>query len=300
LPASGEFADRLYELRDRIGSSGTAVLSGLDAMGRALLAPYIGALGETIFLLSAGPLNGFPFNALRLNGKFLAESHDVVNLVNLSPFESRRRVGEQEIRKRVFLAGNPQSERQLFSYDVQVSPEIGRMTNRFVGPGLHIVQGVALTKEEFADERFTEAGLIHLAMPGTLDLAFPERSVLVMSRSGNAASAGNLFPRDLRGLSFVAGLAVLSQTAATGSGRSVFDSRIGFVSDLLNGGVRNVLVNLAFDGEAASVGFLDDFYTALEASGDVAEALSNARKARLDSRDDANFRKWAGFQLFIR
>lgn len=300
VPATGAIADRLYELRDRIGGSGTAVLAGLDAMGRALLAPFIDDLGEKIFLLPAGPLNGFPFNVLRLNGKFLAESHDVVNLVSLSPFESRRRVGQQEIRKRVFLAGNPQTERQLFSYDVQVSPEISRMTDRFVGPGLHIVQGVALTKEEFADERFTEAGLIHLAMPGTLDLAFPERSVLVMSRSGNAASAGNLFPRDLRGLSFEAGLAVLSQTAATGSGRSVFDSRMGFVSDFLNGGVRNVLVNLAFEGEAASVEFLEDFYTALEASGDVAEALSNARKARLDSLDDANFRKWAGFQLFIR
>lgn len=300
LPGSGDLAARLYGLRDRIGRSGTPVIAELEAMGRVLLAPFMNRLGEKIFLLPAGPLNGFPFNALRLNGQFLAESHDVVNLVSLSPFESRRRVGYPEIKGRVFLAGNPQTERQLFSYEVQVSPEISRMTDRFVGPGLHIVQGVALTKEEFVDARFTEAGLIHLAMPGTLDLAFPERSVLMMSRTGNAASAGNLFPHDLRGLSFDAGLAVLSQTAATGSGGSDFDSRIGFVSALLNGGVRNVLVSLWFDGEPGSVEFLDDFYADLEDSGDVAKSLSRIRKTRLNSLDEANFRKWSGFQLFIR
>ena len=66
-----------------------------------------------------------------------------------------------------FLAGNPQDGQDLFSYDMQVSAEVTAVTDAFVGPGLNIVQGVALQKDEFQDQRFAGAGLMHLAIPGT-------------------------------------------------------------------------------------------------------------------------------------
>ncbi|MBT8049437.1 MAG: CHAT domain-containing protein [Xanthomonadales bacterium] len=297
LRGPDKLAQRLYALRGLVNNGSSDVLSQLESMGRVLLQPFAKNLNNTIYLLPAGPLNGFPFNALRINGKFLAERYDVINLVSLAPFDGRRPVAEQ---KKVFLAGNPQADRQLFSYDVQASEEVASVTDRFVGPGLHIVQGVALTREEFTDTRLAEAGLIHLAVPGTLDLAFPERSVLLMSRAGNDRAAVNLQPHDIRGTTFRADLAVLSQTAAIGAGRSGFDSRMGFVSDLLDGGVKNVLVSLWFDGEARSTGFVREFYTALEATGDAAEALSRTRESSLKSTDESNFMMWAGFQLFIR
>ena len=300
LSGATTVAARLGEIRDNVSRSSTPVISELDFMGRVLVKPVLGMLTRKLYLLPAGPLNGFPFNALRVDGRFLAETHDVVNLMNLSSVAGNRAVLKQGYADRVFLAGSPQSSRELFSYDVQASPEITSMTDRFVGPGLHIIQGVALNREEFRDDRFTEAGLIHLAIPGTIDLAFPDRSGLLMSQTGNDPAIRNLSPLDIRGLDFKAVLAVLSQTTTVGANRSDFDSRMGFVSDFLDGGVENVLVSFWFDESSGSVDFLRKFYAELGATGDIAEALSITRNARLKSGDEANFRSWAGFQLFIR
>jgi CHAT domain-containing protein len=183
---------------------------------------------------------------------------------------------------------------------MQVSAEITALTDIFVGPGLHIVQGVALRKDEFRDERFTGAGLIHLATPGTLDLAFPDRSGLLMSRTSASSAMEYLSPGDIRALDFEARLVVLSQTTATAGNRSSFDSRMGFISEFLDAGVSYVVASLWSGEDNETTVFMSDFYRALESTGDVVEALSVTRMRRMESNDEANFRSWAGFQLYIR
>ncbi len=254
LGSAEPFADRLEQLRERLDQDTAAVIAELDAMGQRLLKPVSGLLTKKIFLLPAGPLNGFPFDALRLDGQFLAEKHNVVNLMNLAAAAHRRPVLDQDYRERVFLAGNPRAGQELFSYDVRASVEITAMTDIFVGPGLHIVQGVALKKDEFQDERFTGASLIHLATPGALDLAFPDRSWLLMSKTSHESVVDNLAPGDIRHLDFEAGLVVLSRTAVTAASRSGFDNRLGFVSEFLEAGVRNVIVSLWSGGGFGNCG----------------------------------------------
>ncbi len=300
LGSAEPFANRLAQLRGRLDQDSAAVIAELDAMGQRLLQPVSGLLTKKIFLLSAGPLNGFPFDALRLDGQFLAEKHTVVNLMNLAAVAHRRPVLDQDYRERVFLAGNPQAGQELFSYDVRASVEITAMTDIFVGPGLHIVQGVALKKDEFQDQRFTGASLIHLATPGTLDLAFPDRSGLLMSRTSHESVMDNLSPGDIRQLDFEAGLVVLSRTAVTAASRSGFDNRLGFVSEFLEAGVRNVIVSLWSGGDSETAAFMRDFYRDLDSTRDVAEALSRTRMRQMETGNEANFRSWAGFQLFIR
>ena len=303
LSGSSPVSVRLLDLRAQI-QAGTAedfwVLPELERIGQALVGPVSDYLAQKIYLLPAGALNGFPFNALRLNGRFLAEKHEVVNVANLSGSTVFHPVLQQDYLDRVFLAGNPQTSQELFSYDVQISPEISAVTDRFVGPGLQVVQGVALSAEEFRDVRFVRAGLIHLAMPGTLDLGSPDRSRLLLSGTGPDAGMEYLTPSDVHSLDFEAGLAVLSRTAVVGSSPSSFDSRLGFVTDFLDAGVSHVVASLWVDADSDPTGFVRDFYTHLEATGDVAEALSLTRMNDLESQDDTNFRSWAGFQLFIR
>jgi CHAT domain-containing protein/tetratricopeptide (TPR) repeat protein len=300
LSGSEPVSARLVQLRDQLSRGTSSLLPDLDVMGRLLLKPVSALLKQKILLLPAGPLNGFPFDLLRLDGQFLAEKHTVVNLMNLAAATRRRLVLEQDYRDRVFLAGNPQAGQDLFSYDVQSSAEITALTDIFVGPGLHIVQGVALRKDEFQDVRFTGAGLIHLASPGTLDLAFPDRSRLLMSTTSAASAVENLAPRDIRGLGFEAGLVVLSQTAVVAGNRSSFDNRMGFISEFLDAGVDNVVASLWTYGDAEAAAFMGEFYRELESTRDVAEALLLTRMRRMDSNDEANFRSWAGFQLYIR
>jgi CHAT domain-containing protein len=157
-----------------------------------------------------------------------------------------------------------------------------------------------LRPDEFRDTRFTGAQLIHLAMPGTLDLAKPDRSRLLMSGAGRESEIEFLFPGGLRGLNFDADLVILSHTAVSGTSPSGFDNRVGFVSDFLAMGAGAVLASMWVGEDGESTAFINEFYEHLESGLDPSTALSQSWKDRLKSDDGMNLGSWAGFQLFIR
>lgn len=300
IPGADQIVSGLHNAREPAGQGDPSLLPALETLGSLLVKPVARFLKKRIYLQSTGPLNGFPFDVLRFNGQFVAANHQVVNLVSLAGIGNRNALVKAGFGDRVFLAGNPQSGQKLFSYDVPVSAEINAVTDIFVGPGLHIVQGVALRKDEFTDQRFTGADLIHLATPGTLDPAFPDRSRLKLSSDTGDPESEYLNPTDIRELDFRASLVVLSGTAVVGGNKTPFDSGLGFVSDFLAAGANAVVVTIWPAGDTQTTRFVTDFYRNLESNGDVVEALSKTRNSRIENRDMANFRTWAGFQLYIR
>jgi CHAT domain-containing protein len=295
-----KLSGQLERLQRSLADSGEDLVPYLDALGKSLLEPLADSLARRIYFLPAGPLNGIPFDALRLESAFLAERHQVVNKQSLAGAPPSAAILATDFREKVFLAGNPQTGQELFSYDIQVSAEINAVTNAFVGPGLNIIQGVALQKDEFRDSRFTSAGLIHLAIPGMLDLSSPEHSMLLMSRTSEESAIDNLLPEDIWGLDFSASLVVLSRTGVSSFSPAGFDSRMGFVSDFLRNGARNVVVSLRSGEDSETATFMADFYHELDSVQDVAEALSRSRTKLMKSVDPGNFMSWAGFQLYIR
>ncbi|MCJ7814949.1 MAG: hypothetical protein MUP31_02760, partial [Xanthomonadales bacterium] len=129
LSGSASLSDRLSALREQIQKGSVSVLPELEKMGRDILGPVENRLTKKIYLLPAGALNGFPFDALRLHGHFIAENHQVVNLMNLSSADAFHPSLPGNFLDSVFLAGNPRASQDLFSYDLQVSPEISAVTN---------------------------------------------------------------------------------------------------------------------------------------------------------------------------
>jgi CHAT domain-containing protein len=111
-------------------------------------------------------------------------------------------------------------------------------------------------------------------------------------------------PRDIRpdheAGGFKASLVVLSRTAVVADGGSSFDNRLGFVSDFLEAGAGNVVASVWSGGDIETAAFMREFYADLEATGDIAKALSRTRMRQMESGEEANFKSWAGFQLFIR
>ena len=300
LAGSSALTGQLDRLRQSWEENNGDPLPYLDALGRSLLQPIAKDLTRKIYLLAAGPLHAFPFDALRLNNEFLAENHQVLNLVSLAGSSQVGNDLASGFRDSVFLAGNPQAGQDLFSYDVPVSAEVNAVRDAFVGPGLNIVQGVALQNDEFQDPRFAEAGLIHLAIPGTLDLAIPDDSRLQMSRTSKESVENNLRPEAIRGLNLNASLVVMSRTSVTGRSRSGFDSYLGFVSDFLQNGAASVLVSLQSGSDGETALFMTEFYRELAGLQNVSEALARTRMRRMKSASDDNFMSWAGFQLYIR
>jgi CHAT domain-containing protein len=301
LKRSGDIADRLDALRQAIATPEAAALTvDLDRLGSQLITPVGDVLRERVFLLATGPLNGFPFDALRYRGQFLAERREFVYLDSLAALADSDLRLTTDYGDRVFLAGNPQSGQELFSYRVASSREIEVVRDRFVGPGLNIVQGVALKRDEFLDERIGQATLIHLAAPGQMDLAVPSRSRLVLSDSGASSAGEFLFPADISRFELSSRLVVLSGTTTVASAASPFASRLGLVSDFLDAGVDTVLVATWPAGDTETADFMEDFYRQLERRPDVSLALAATRRDRINRGDGGNLSSWAGFQLHIR
>ena len=301
LGRPGPILDQIVRLREGMGRSGVASLIPLlDGLGGSMVIPLGKRLPERLYLLPMGPLEGLPFDALRAAGRFLAADHEVIALHSLAALQGRRASVGPKQPQEVFLAGSPKAGEVLFDYDLTTSLEIGRITDRFVGPGLHVVQGAALARDEFLDSRFTGADLVHLAMPGILDLAYPDRSRLALSGTGEDVRGGFLAPADLQGLTFSAGLTVLSETAVAGRSRTDFDGRVPFVSEFLDSGVDAVLFTLWPAADVDTADFMDDFYQRLKSGEGLLESLTQSRRRIIRQGAETNFGSWARFQLYIR
>jgi hypothetical protein len=148
----------------------------MDSLGRALLGPVSDLLADRIYWIPAGPLLQLPMDALRIDGRHLAETHSVAAVLSFparpGPAASLQAVSPGS----VFLAGNPQDYSSAYANHFETTDEMRTMVDLFVGPNLHVVQGAALLPDEFQEQRFFQAGIAHLAMPGVIDLRHPPDS----------------------------------------------------------------------------------------------------------------------------
>ena len=299
LSSAPKIYSSLENLRQNLGNR-TAIIDGqLEALGQLMVEPVIKLLPESVYLLPSGPLNGFPFDLLRLNGRYLAEQHEFINLVSVTslanPFV---RVNTRDI-DLFFLAGDPQAKREVFNYEQNLSAEILTVTDVFVGPALHIVQGSALKRDEFEDDRFENANVIHLAIPGTISLDSPAQSALILSGSGTTAGGEYLRPVDFQLRRFKASLVVLSATRVQGISFKGFNNHLGFVTDMLHSGVNAVVASLWTIEDQDRANFMAAFYHNLAIDPDVAMALHATKRQFMKQADRDNISLWAGFQVYL-
>ena len=299
LSRSGEIRSGLSELRRYLGNPFALNNERLDILGRLMVKPLAHLLPEFVYLLPIGPLSGVPFDLIRMDGHYLAEQHSIVNIMSLSALE--KLPGQVDTGKidLFFLAGNPDVKREVFDYKQEMSAEIRAVTEFFVGPALHIVQGSALQRDEFQDRRFEQADVIHMAIPGMVSLEAPAQSKLMLS--GTLENPGKEFlnPRDFHNRRFNASLAVLSSTRVHGSGVSNFSAYLGFVTDLLQSGVGVVVASLWLLEDPDLAHFMNVFYSKLADNPNVSMALLESRRQVLLSPETENAGLWAGFQIYI-
>ncbi len=270
----------------------------MDRLSQRLLAPIAKGLPQTIYFLPSGRMEGFPLDALRWDGAFLAARHRVINLMSLDDLGARSpRVGGDAL-QRFFLAGNRQEGAGDFDLRKPPSAEVKEIADLFVGPGLHIVQGAALQWDEFQDDRFAHAGVIHLAIPGTIDLRNPQQSRLLLSDAGADPSHAFLLPQDIESKKLHAALVVLSACDFTGFNPSAFDQNSRFIKEFLHAGAGSVVASLWQVGDLRAAQFMRRFYQELTANPNVSEALSATKRSYLADNGTRDGDIWAAFQLF--
>jgi len=268
----------------------------MDALGRSLLAPFSELLKPTIYFLPTGRMEGFPLDALRWRGRYIAEQHRVINLQSLEGLGADDTAISATARQTLFLAGNQLAGAGSFDVFKPPPEELRRIANLFVGPGLNMIQGSALQWDEFQDPRFSNAGLVHLAMPGVIDLRSPSQSRLLLSDNIAEFEHISLNPQDIAGKTLAAELVVLSNSNFTGSSATAFDLNTRFAGEFLQAGADSVIISLWSVGDAQASRFFTAFYQALLSGSTVADALYQTKRSFIE--DSGNAGVWAAFQLF--
>jgi len=273
--------------------------SQMDQLGKQLLSPVADLLPDVIYFFPNGRLEGFPLDALRWNGAYLAANHKVVNLTSLEDLAPETELRPENLRH-IFLAGNRQERAGDFEQAKTPSAEIDELADLFVGPGLHILQGAALQWDEFQDERFNRAGVLHLAIPGIIDLRDPGQSKLLLSDNAPEPSRAILRPVDIGHRRLDAALVVLSGCDFTGTNTSAFTQNTRFIDEFLRSGAQSVVASLWTVGDTQAAVFMRRFYQHLQTFQNVSTALSATKRSYLASNEGMDGEAWAAFQLFAR
>lgn len=273
--------------------------SQMSALGDALLSPVKQDLKRTIYLVSAGSMLSLPFDSLRLDRRYLVETHGVVNVLAFPQGVPASRLQRPALQK-VFLAGDPQDFQAEYANTWQPSEPIKTVKDIFVGPGLNIIQGAALLSDEFQSDAFQQSDLVHLSMSGTLNLSHPDQSSLQLSEPLRDLGRMLLRPEFLRADSMQADLVYMAATHTKGLPLSPISQQLGFVSDVLQSGAQAVVAQLWSTSEEAADAFLKDFYVELEASGNVATALADTKRMAIKKAGNEDPKTWSSLQLFIK
>ena len=294
---AGDLASMLESARQQLGTGGGGdAVRILDQLGSDLLGQVARRLPAVIYFVPAGPLSGFPLDALRWEGRYLAENHQVVNMAAFPLGRNPGRIGQAGAPERVFLAGDPVDWSADFLTGLSSSAELQAVTRQFVGPGLTIVQGSALLPDEFTDNRFLNANLIHFAMPGYVDLTDPAGSSLELSEATGGLGRVRLGAASIRRWELQAELVFLSEIRIGGRPISAYDGRLGLVSDALNAGAGAVITSLwPQDGDA--IALIEEFYSTLKETGDIPAALSMVKKRQIQAGEAGV--PWARLQAYV-
>ena len=301
IPNPYELYESLETGRSDLANLGTlAFKNKMEELGKRLLAPVSDLLTTTIYWIPSGPLLGFPVDALRIKGRYLIERHSVVNLLSFPQNKMANNSLKADGLQKVFLAGNPMDYSGDYATRLETSSEIRTVADIFIGPGLQIIQGVALLPDEFEGGYFQESNLVHLAMPGVIDLKFPGTSGFELSESEYEPGRVVLRPQSIRSQALSAGLVFMSSTRLIEKPLTDFSSQPGLVSDFLKAGAESVVVDFWSVNTESNNAFISDFYNRLQRNGDVSVSLRDARLNSLKTQSDSNLYDWAGYQVFIK
>jgi CHAT domain-containing protein len=284
------------DLADRVGIVRTALAHALpdaaqlaDELGAALLEPLQLPPGQRLIIVPHGALHYLPFQALRLHGRYLIETHPIA----IAP---SARVAAQ-------LIGQPPPAPSLAAFG---NPRIG---DPFDLPGAQAeVQELAgmfarhqvFTREQATKTRFrqavAQASIVHVAAHAVADQVDPLYSrILLATEDGRRSDleAHEIMQLALRGTALVTLSACESGLGRIASG----DEVQGFTRAFLQAGSTSLIASLWPVSDSATELLMRRLYRELSRGRDVQGAMQAAQLALLHDPRFAHPFFWAPFNL---
>jgi tetratricopeptide (TPR) repeat protein len=258
--------------------------AGHGALGQALRTALEDspAPGERIVQVPDGPLHGFPLHALRLDDRYLIESHEVVTVFAGSLFVHQARHRPRRRSGRALVVTESESVLPGAAREGEGVAATFWNVRRLHGPQAN---RAALRR------CLPSVGVMHLACHALFDAHHP-LDALVRLPSGESWRAVEWLHEPFDGLHLVTLSACRSAEVAPLVGQEVF----GLVTGLLGSGVRAVVAGLWPVADREAGPFMWRFYRQRLLS-DLPAALASAMRETL-SLPDSSPLFWAAFALF--
>ncbi len=280
-----------YEHRDQ----------NFELLGDLLLEPIEDLLPRTVYLLPAGRLAGFPFEAIRRNGRYFAQDHDVINVVSLNGLSHAiKPQGHATSWRQALLAGDPDASEAESVKLPRATAEIEGIASLLDGLEITRLTGPGLRPNLLFGPSYARSDLLHFASHGVINLEYPELSRLILSADTHSGEDRYLTPLDIRQTSLSADLVVLSACETTGVNSFSFDSNLGFVTEFLLAGADTVVASLWPVSDAFAYQFMLEFYSAMFQGMSAPQALAVAKRRFIAREQTPGPLDWPSFQIYLK
>lgn len=270
----------------------TGIVTASDQIGRLLLAPLQIPAGKRLLIVPHGPLHYLPFQALRLDGKYLIERNPVALAPSVS-IAARLAAHAPMAQAQLLGFGNPTVAASVAAPLPGAEREVRALAADF--PGARLFFGAQATRDNF-DEYAPQAQLVHVASHALVDTLDPLHSKVLFT-DGNGQPV-YLEAKDVMALK-LDGVALLTLSACeSGLGRvENGDEVLGFTRAFLSAGTSSLLASLWPVSDAATEKLMTTFYGDLAHGANAQDAMRDAQRAVLANPATAHPYYWAPFNL---
>ncbi|MES2529842.1 MAG: CHAT domain-containing protein, partial [Pseudomonadota bacterium] len=286
--------DDLTELvegfRNSVVRGRRAAIANADKLGAALLGPLALQPGQRLVFVPHGPLHYLPFQALRLDGRYVIETHPVSVAPSMSiAVQLAQRSPRVEARLTAF--GNPRIEDK---YDLPgAESEVKTLAGLF--PRNDVYMGAAATKTQFR-EAAARTPLMHVAAHAEADQVDPLYSRILLANEGgkqNFLEAHEIIGMPMQGTALVTLSACESGLGRIAQG----DEVLGFTRSFLSAGTSSLISSLWPVSDDATAILMSTLYAELAKGRDIQQAMQAGQLAVLKEPKMAHPFFWAPFNL---
>ncbi len=286
--------DELTDLVDTFRNSivrgrRTAVGNG-DKLGAALIGPLGLSPGQRLVIVPHGPLHYLPFQALRLDGRYLIETHPVAVSPSMS-IAVQLAQRSPRVDPTLTAFGNPRIEDK---YDLPGSEaEVKQLARLF--PRNSVFMGAAATKTQFR-EVASRAPLMHVAAHAEADQVDPLYSRILLANEGgrqNFLEAHEILELPMQGTALVTLSACESGLGRIAQG----DEVLGFTRSFLSAGSSSLIASLWPVSDDATEVLMGTLYGELAKGRDLQRAMQAGQLAVLKDPKMSHPFFWAPFNL---
>lgn len=285
-----ELTELVEVFRNSIVRGRRAAITNADKLGAALLGPLALAPGQRLIVVPHGPLHYLPFQALRLDGRYVIETHPVAVAPSIS-IAVQLAQRSPHVGASLTAFGNPRIEDK---YDLPgAEVEVKQLAQLF--PRNTVYMGTAATKTQFRDVA-ARSSLMHVAAHAEADAVDPLYSRILLANEGGKQNF--LEAHEILGLPMDGTALVTLSACESGLGRiAQGDEVLGFTRSFLSAGSSSLIASLWPVSDDATAVLMGTLYGELAKGRDIQKAMQAGQLAVLKDPKMSHPFFWAPFNL---